>query len=171
MDITNIGLQCLQEQSAGLLSKEDLHFFYYDISVCVLTGVSAIFNWDVEVDEYISSKSIIVDNVDLVNVPTCYIENTVLFYVEDRKESKAMSFFRHLRNAFSHYRISRYNDEYFIKDMYEDKSNSGEDIHRINTMVGRIKCEDLHQLCYLFMKQKERLEQESITTFDYQKVE
>ena len=60
-----------------------------------------------------------------------------------KSETRAAAFIRHLRNAFAHYHIQRYGDNFYLKD------TSGNKI----TMIGCIKIEDLKNLIYLFSKQ------------------
>lgn len=133
----------------GILSPDDLRFFYYDIAMDSLTGISKIYEWDDTVKSFLETNKLTIDGSDKIDDSVDF--NTILFKVAKgkdgkNKETKAQAFFRHLRNAFAHYNIKRVNDIYYIKDF--DKNT---------TMLGAIKCELLKQFCFLFLDQKEAM--------------
>ncbi len=143
--------ESLKTSSVGLLSNKDLHFFYYDIASDELTGASVVYDWSEEVQSFIEKKGLIIEVKD-GTLPPEFEEGTIFYKLKSPDESKAMAFFRHLRNAFAHYQVNRYNNDYYMKDVNTHLQRP------VNTMIGRINCDDLQELCHLFLKQGELFE-------------
>ena len=96
----------------GVLNGDDLIFFYYDIGLDNLQGWPAAYDWDKVLEEF-------KDRVDITacaksDIPAQLEDNKIRFTVSSQDSgSEASAFFRHLRNAFSHYRITRQGDWFF----------------------------------------------------------
>lgn len=78
-----------------------------------------------------------------------------IYFIREKKvqnilESKPMAFIRHLRNAFAHYHIREQQDYFLMKDYSNEKCRDEE-----MTMIGKIKQDDLKELCILLLKQGE----------------
>ncbi len=134
----------------GRLGGDDLTFFYYDIGEDHLQGWPSSYDWESVVLKYKGVLNIKDCNKD--DIPNEFIENNIHFTVSNSSQvdngNVASAFFRHLRNAFSHYRIvSR-------KDWYEftDFNNKGH-----ITMRGCVKAALLKEFCYHFFDQRESL--------------
>ena len=85
------------------------------------------------------------------------VEENRLYFVVDKidKNNKAIAFFRHLRNAFAHFRIVREGEWLNIMDgVWRGKEK---DKYWEKTMIGLIKYEDLKELCFIFFKQGDKL--------------
>ena len=73
--------------------------------------------------------------------------------VSSDKDNKAVAFFRHLRNSFSHYSIGYDGNSFCMKD-FQDKNKT------IQTMIGKIDRRYFYGLINIFFKQKEKAENE-----------
>ena len=149
MSILNYSFQWYSPLGSGILSPSDLRFFYYDIAVDNLSGMSKIYEWNDTIKSFLANNQLkIEDCEDFDNIE---VDNgTILFeIVKDKKtgeakETKAMAFFRHLRNAFAHYNIKCENDIFYIRDFDKNKQI---------TMVGAINRDLLKGFCTLFLDQ------------------
>lgn len=133
----------------GVLPKEDLCLFYYDILLDDLQGWPNAYDWDTVVNEFKGRLDI--DSCESASIPAKISDNQIRFTVSSKKDldngSKAAAFFRHLRNAFSHYRINRQGEWYFLSDYSENKK----------TMYGKINVSLLKELCFKFFDIRETL--------------
>ena len=132
----------------AVLHADDLVFFYYDIGQDVLSSFPSGYDWNINVQEFN-------DKVEFFTYKSTYYiddkfeDNVIRFKIADnKKEQPCEAFFRHLRNAFSHYRISRQGEWYFIKDINDKTSNL--------TMIGKVKAEILKDFCFRFFDQREQ---------------
>lgn len=125
----------------GVLNEEDLLFFYYCIGIEDLSGYSIAYEWDDVVQEFQTKIDIEICEND--KMPDHFNENTIRFSIgDDDKNSTATSFFRHLRNAFSHYRVTREGDDY----VFIDKNDKNKKI----TMRGKINACLFKEFCFRF---------------------
>ena len=92
---------------------------------------------------------------DEKDIPTSVNENEVFFsFTKEDSQNKAVAFFRHLRNAFSHFSIG-YNDRYLcLKDHYFSDNKPKE-----MTMIGKIDKDIFKGLMEIFFKQKSEIEE------------
>lgn len=134
----------------GSLGGDDLTFFYYDIGQDHLQSWPKCYDWNAVVLKY--KKSIDIQECDKKDIPDEFKDNVIRFYVSKSIQSDngniACAFFRHLRNAFSHYRIIRRKDYYDITDC-NDKGEI--------TMRGRVKADLLKEFCFCFFDQREEI--------------
>lgn len=134
--------------TTGVLNGEDLKFFYYDIGLDNLQGWPAIYDWDSVVKEF--KDKLDIDSCPKDQMPNELTLNTIRFTVSNSKKSdngsKAMAFFRHLRNAFAHYNVVRKGENYALIDSkgYE-------------TMRGLVNAEILKQFCFRFFDYREKI--------------
>ncbi len=139
----------------GLLQGDDLTFFYYDIGQDTLQGWPDVYEWNKAVLKF--KGAIDIKECDTTDIPDDFQDNVIRFTVSDNPQSDngniASAFFRHLRNAFAHYRIVQLNGWYEITDY-----NGGGEI----TMRARIKVDLLQQFCFCFFDQRETI----INSFD-----
>lgn len=124
----------------GLLSQEELIFFYYEIvtknedsQICGLT-------WNLETKNFLKSAGVVIQSCPS-NTLTDQFHNNTIYYTKINGESEVMAFFRHLRNAFAHLSIQEYDDYLYMKDV---------NIKNNITMIGMVKFDDLKRLCYIF---------------------
>lgn len=133
----------------GVLNGDDLTFFYYDIGLDNLQGRPLAYDWDILIEEF--KSQIDVASCDMADIPEDLLDNQIRFTVSAEKNSdnssKACAFFRHLRNAFSHYRVSRQGEWFFLTDY------SGND----KSMHGKIKAELLKKFCFRFFDIREKI--------------
>lgn len=134
----------------GVLNGDDLIFFYYDIGLDNLQGWPAAYDWDKVLEEF-------KDRVDIAacaksDIPAQIEDNKIRFTVSSQDSgSEASAFFRHLRNAFSHYRITRQGDWFFITD-YNEKSKP-----MYKSMYGKISSSLLKAFCSRFFDAREKI--------------
>ena len=137
-----------QHYPHGILNGDDLKFFYYDIGDDNLQGWPDVYDWN----SVISKFSGIVDiaTCDNASIPTDFKDNFIRFSVDQQRDNGSISsaFFRHLKNAFSHYRIVRMGDWYEITD-----KNLKDEL----TFRGRIKADLLKEFCFHFFDQREKI--------------
>lgn len=103
----------------GILTPDDLRFFYYDIATDNITGLSKIYEWDDSVISFLETNKLTIEDCD--NINDSVDKNTILFTInkdkkDNDKETKPQAFFRHLRNAFAHYNIKRDKELFYIRD-------------------------------------------------------
>ena len=149
----NLKFSCLEDSALGLLSPQDVHLFYYDIGFDSQIGQSVVYCWDNNVDQFVRSHNLVIEDCGIAQLPSSFEENKIFFtYCVRDKDDKAVAFFRHLRNSFAHYRIAR-NGQYLCMKDY-DKEN------RL-TMIGKIDVDLFFELIHLFFEQKQQLENET----------
>lgn len=153
----NLIFSCLCDNSNGVLDVNDLRFFYYDIGLDNYTGSPAMYEKTKEVDDFITKRNLDIRGVDAGDLSTIFIDGQVLFTMKPNEISEYESLFRHLRNAFAHYHILRSGDYFFMND-YSDESC------KVLSMTGKIKCDDLMELCNLFFDQRSKIEDEIYKT-------
>lgn len=146
----NLIFSCLRDNSNGVLAPEDLHFFYYDVGLDSLTGIPSIYEDNEDVLSFIDSKKLEIKVVEQSILPTSFQDGHIYFIQEKCDKSKYDAFFRHLRNAFSHYHIAHQGDFFLMNDYHDKACNE-------MTMIGKIKCEDLMNLCFLLFGQREKV--------------
>lgn len=143
---------CLEDNNLGVLSPHDLHFFYYDVGLDSLTGNPVIYERNKEIEEFLGNSQLVVKPVEENQLSNQAEDNKIFFTIDSKKDTTADdAFFRHLRNAFAHYRICRQGNYYYMRDYRGKKKLS-------LTMIGKVKCKDLEKLCFLFKKQCEMLD-------------
>ncbi len=144
----------------SILSAEEVHFFYYDIMRNQENSIQCVYDWNNDIQNYLDSKGIVVEVRD-INVFPEFIEKNRIYFAVDKndKNNKAVAFFRHLRNAFAHFRIVREGEYLYITDgSWKGKEK---DKYLEKTMIGLIKYEDLKELCFLFFKQGDKFIEEN----------
>lgn len=135
--------------SIGILNRDDLNFFYYDVAAQSLTGSFIIFDWNEMIEEYIQTHGMIIDECEDCILQFKEFESNKMFFIARKNETKPEAFFRHIRNAFAHFNINHCDDYYYMKDT-EPGTNKV-------TMIGQLKTEDLQQLCHLFLGQHDSI--------------
>ena len=127
----------------GMLSPNEVHFFYYDVMREMDGSFRVIYEWDKEIEKFLNEKGI---KVEVKEKGTIFqnVDKNIVFFSTYQNESKPIAFFRHLRNAFAHHRITHWGEFLHIEDI------QGNDI----TMKGLIKYQDLKELCVLFFDQR-----------------
>lgn len=142
----------LKDYYGGPLGPDDLSLFYYDIGFDKETGTSFIYQWSKEIEDYLQKNNAIIELVSVDKLPTDFKDDEI-YFTECNKDNgnKAVSFFRHLRNAFSHYTIG-YSCNSFCMEDFDDEKRS----HL--TMKGKIDRNLFYGLTELFFKQKSKNE-------------
>ena len=108
---TNLTFSCLEDSFGGLLPPEYVSFFYYDICIDKETDYHHFYDWSIEVEDFLKRNNTLIEVKDEKDLPPTVKENEVYFsFVKEDSQNKAAAFFRHLRNAFSHFSIG-YNDQ------------------------------------------------------------
>lgn len=133
----------------GVLNGDDLTFFYYDIGLDNLQGWPLSYDWEAVVNEF---KDLVdIASCDKSDIPKQLVDNQIRFTVSQELDSdngsNACAFFRHLRNAFAHYSVTRQGEWYFLSD-YSDKGKS---------MYGKIKASLLKAFCFRFFDIREKI--------------
>lgn len=132
----------------GVLNEEDLKFFYYCIGLENQQGWPVVYEWDDVVKEF--NTKIDIEACENDKIPDNCNENTIRFSIgDDDKNSKAMSFFRHLRNAFSHYRITREGDDYVFMDKNDNNKKT--------TMRGKVNAYIFKEFCFRFFDLRDEM--------------
>ena len=131
----------------GILSPEEVHFFYYDVMRDTEDNIQVIYEWNNDIESFLKEKgikaSIMEKDALLQNV-----EKNEIYFSLSEDEALPLALFRHLRNAFVHHRIVYSGDYLSIED------TNGKDLK----MKGLVKYKDLKELCFLFFKQKDDFE-------------
>lgn len=138
---------CLSDSSNGVLSPDDLFFFYYGIGLDTLMGTPAIYQESNEIINFIRNRNLTIDAIEQDKLPSSFEEGKI-YFVKYSTEDKYNSFYRHLRNAFAHYHINHSSNYYIMNDYSDDAGTK-------KTMIGKILCQDLKDLTDLFYKQRE----------------
>ena len=136
----------LKSAEKGLLDGEDLRFFYYDIFAKNEDSITGILEWSREITTYLCDKKLQIDECNEKQMPDEYQDDKLFFTIDSSKESKPQAFLTHLRNAFAHMNIQREGDYYLLKDKSRSTSI---------TMIGKIKCQCLKEICFLLFEQEE----------------
>lgn len=145
---------CLEDSYGGQLTPEDVHLFYYDIGFDSEMGHSIMYSWDNEIELFKAENNLIIDDCDITSMPTTIKKNEMFFIIEKcDNNNKAIAFFRHLRNAFTHYHIGLSGEYYYMKDFYSD--------NKTVTMIGKVHTQTFRELINVFFKQKSKAEEES----------
>lgn len=135
-------------QTNGLLHGEDLVFFYYVIGQSNLECWLNACDWDAIVSEFKGKLDI--ESCLKSQIPKDFELNKIRFNMSESKNldncSKAAAFFRHLRNAFSHYRIGREGENYVLTDCKNGI-----------TMRGLVNAELLKDFCFKFMDMRDQM--------------
>ena len=136
-----------QHYPHGILNGDDLKFFYYDIGEDNLQGWPDVYDWNKVISKF--HEIIDIDVCDNSNIPPEFKDNYIRFSIDQQKDngSIASAFFRHLRNAFSHYRIIRVGKWYEITDINGNKYS----------MRGKIEADLLKEFCFNLFDQREAL--------------
>ncbi len=145
----NLIFSSLKDSSSGVLSNDDLHFFYYDIGLDNHTGTPVIYKDNKETEAYKLSRKLTIEAVEQDKLPSNFQDGKICF-VKYSNETDVEAFFRHMRNAFAHYNIKHHGDFFFMNDFYDEKCTK-------MSMIGKIKCNDLFNYCNLLLKQRESL--------------
>lgn len=139
---------CLYDNSNGVLSPDDLLFFYYSVGLDTFMGIPAVFQETTEVTSFINTRNLTIEERDQDKLPTNYEDDHIYFIIEKCDKTKYDAFYRHLRNSFAHYRINRSGNYFIMKDC---RSNNETQI----SMIGKIKERDLKDLTEIFYKQRQ----------------
>ena len=134
----------------GILSPNEVHFFYYDVMREMDDSFWVIYEWDNEIEKFLNEKGIKVETKEKGAISQ-NVDKNVVFFSTYQNESKPIAFFRHLRNAFAHHRITYWGEFLHIEDI------QGND----RTMKGLIKYQDLKELCFLFFNQRTSFESDN----------
>ncbi len=122
----------------GVLTGDDLKFFYYDIGLDNLQDAPVLYDWDNVVNEFSGDIRIIPSKDEIAEFSDM---NTIKFHIREFDQSAA-AFIRHLRNAFSHYLIIRENDTFYITDQRNKNGKT------MITMRGIVKADVLKKFCF-----------------------
>ncbi len=143
----------IEESHVGLLSPDDVYLFYYDIGFDSEMGNTFVYDWNNDVEAFNKDHNLIIDNCDAASIPLTFNENNMFFTIGDEDEkNKAVAFFRHLRNAFTHYNIGTSGEFYCMKDFRKD----GKTV----TMIGKIHKKLFKELIDVFFMQKAKVEED-----------
>ena len=137
----------INNPSKGVLSPDEVHFFYYDVMRDTEDDIQAIYEWNEDIERFLNKKELKVEEINKGTLSNNVGNNVICFTVSEN-ESKPLAFFRHLRNAFAHHRIVQCGEFLRIEDI------QGKDF----TMVALVKFQDLKALCFLFFEQKTKFE-------------
>lgn len=144
-----------KHSTTGILSGDDLTFFYYDIGMDNLQGWPDVYDWDTVVEEFKGKLDI--DACTQAQIDDDFVQNKIRFTVSNQKNSdngsKSAAFFRHLRNAFAHYGVVREGDNYVLTDGIKSI-----------TMRGLVDAELFKNLCYKFFEIREKIINDSEDT-------
>lgn len=144
----------LSNYYGGPLGPEDLQLFYYDIGLDNESNLKNGYQWNGDVENYLKNNNTVIDTASREEIPSDFVDNQILFTMCDKDEdNKVVALFRHLRNAFSHYRIG-YSCDCFCMEDYKDNKKS----HL--TMRGKIDRKIFKGLMELFFEQKKKIEDE-----------
>ena len=124
----------------GVLTGDDLKFFYYDIGLDNLQDLPTLYDWDNVVKEFSGDIHITPSKDEIAEFEDM---NTIKFHISKSDPSVASAFIRHLRNAFSHYLIIRENDTFIITDITDECNKTGK-----ITMRGVVKADVLKKFCF-----------------------
>jgi len=132
----------------GVLTGDDLTFFYYDIGLDHLQGWPGVYEWDAVVEEFRGLLDI--ETCTAAQIGTDFVQNKIRFTVSHRKDSdngsKSAAFFRHLRNAFAHYHVVREGENFVLTDGNKN-----------TTMRGLVNADLLKKFCFRFMDIREKI--------------
>jgi hypothetical protein len=133
------------------LGVDDIRFFYYDIGIDHALEWPTIYDWGAVVDQFKGRLDISSCAASEIPDEETIKPNTIRFNTSTLKtsdnKSDAAAFFRHLRNAFCHYRIHREGEFFYMTDNNEKR----------DTMRGYVDAELLKEFCFKFFDQRERI--------------
>jgi hypothetical protein len=129
-----------KRKKKGVLNLKQLRFFYYEVARSANDHMMVFFDWDDEVEAFLKSRGIKMEVKSRISTVEP-LEN-VVYFTKGKKEDKQEALFRHMRNAFAHYRIVKDGD-YIVM----------EDSNKNLTMSAMIKYDDLEELCSIFFRQ------------------
>lgn len=124
----------------SMLNGEDRRFFDLDIRECHLRGFPKEF-WDKALNEF--KNRIHISICDRKDIPQEVGNNVIVFSTMDR-ESEINAFFRHLRNAYSHFHVHRVGNNFYIIVRNDKEKESDKRI----SMRGKVKASDLKDFCF-----------------------
>ena len=127
---------------AGLLTPDDLKFFYYDISLLNHDNMMEACEWDDKLTTFEQEHGLTIEGVSTEIASKEFEKGKIIFSISGDRH-KPTELFRHLRNALCHFNIKKIGEWYYFKDFNGDKL----------TMIGQVKCEDFKKLCFTIMNQ------------------
>lgn len=137
--------------SKEMLLPDEVHFFYYDVMRDTENNAQSIYEWNENIENFLKVKDIKVEEMGKGTFPQ-NVEKNVMFFSIAQEESKPEAFFRHLRNAFAHHRITHWGEHLHIED------TNGKDLK----MIGLVKFQDLKEFCSLFFDQRSEFERNNL---------
>lgn len=142
----------------GVLDPDDVKFFYYSVGIENNDSLMAVVNWS-DVEAFAKEKGINVSELQCEddNIANGEIKLTTL---SAKRENFSESLIRHLRNAFSHYRIVRIGDNYRIRD-YNGQTLS---------MIGNVNAEALKEVVLHIIDTKEKFRNKFTQNNDYETI-
>ena len=143
----NLKFSSLEDSSGGVLGKDDLRFFYYDIGLDNLSGAPIIYKDNERIEAYKLSHKLTIEAVEQDSLPSNYQDGKIYFVKYDA-ETDIEAFFFFFCNAFAHYHIKHHGGFFFMNDYRDEKCTQ-------MSMIGKIKCDDLFNYCNLLFKQRE----------------
>lgn len=148
----------LEDSYCGQLPPDYVKLFYYDICFDRETDYYHFYSWNAEIEDYLKRNNAVFEEKEVKDLPPSVKENEVYYsFAKEDNYNKAAAFFRHLRNAFSHFSIG-YDGRYLcIEDYYIPDKNKPKEI--VITMIGRIDKDIFKGLIDIFFKQKREIEE------------
>lgn len=126
----------------GVLSQEELIFFYYEIVTKNEDSHICGCEWNQEITDFLNRVGVVIHTCPSKMMTNQFQDNTI-FYTKGNNETMIISLFRHLRNAFAHLSIQKYGEYLYLKD------DNGKNL----TMIGKVKYKDLKDFCNIIFKQ------------------
>lgn len=154
---TSLTFSSLEDSYGGQLPPDYVKLFYYDICFDKETDYHHFYTWNAEIEDYLKRNNAVIEEKDENDLLLSVKENEVYFsYAKEDNNNKAAAFFRHLRNAFSHFLIGYDGRFLCIKDYYIPDKNKPK--KTAITMIGKIDKDIFKGLINLFFKQKSEVE-------------
>lgn len=97
----------------SILRPDDVHYLYYDVVRLNEMRIELV-DWEKDIIPILEDYNAIIENVDVV--PGSDLDSNEAYFIVSSSESTVTSLIRHIRNAFSHYRIKRIGEEFYIND-------------------------------------------------------
>lgn len=97
----------------GVLSQCDVYYFYYDVLRLNEMRIECV-DWEKDIVSIIEKYNAKIKYVE--TLPEAEPSSNEVYFVVSSSESIVVSLLRHIRNAFSHYRIRRIGEEFYIND-------------------------------------------------------
>lgn len=135
----------IKDAEVGRLDPLDLKFFYYDIGLYNFEEMPLLNDW-AKIHSSFQDKIKAIPLYSNEEIEKDFIDNQIKFRVahDYDKGNEVIAFFRHLRNAFSHYSIVKVGEWLLITD----KNSAG-----VLTMRGKIDIKLLKDFCFAFFDQ------------------